>query len=108
MLTDIEVGQELSQVSQEEETDQHSYHGQHKITPAHGVCMDYLTLETSAGGYRHMLVITDHFSRYAQAFPTKNQTRTTADVLLKNFIVHYRFPRRLHSDQGADFLGNVI
>lgn len=77
--------------------------------PMELVCMDYLTLETSVGGYQHILVVTDHFSRYAQAFPTKNQTaKTTADVLFRNFMVHYGFPRRLHSDQGANFVGNVI
>ena len=37
------------------------------------VCMDFLSLEMSAGGYEHILVITDHFTRYAQAIPSRNQ-----------------------------------
>ena len=37
-----------------------------------------------------MLVITDHFTRYAQAFPTRYQlAKTTAKVLFEQFIVHY-------------------
>ena len=53
--------------------------------------------------------VTDHFSRYAQAFPTKNQmARTTARVLFDNFIVHYGFPARIHSDQGQNFESNLI
>ena len=30
--------------------------------PLELVCMDYLLVETSSGGYQHMLVITDHFT----------------------------------------------
>ena len=61
-----------------------------------------LSLERSKGGFENILVITYHFSRYAQALPTKNQTaKTTARILFDQFIVHYGFPARTHSDQGA-------
>jgi transposase InsO family protein len=73
------------------------------------VCIDYLTLEQSRGGYDNILVITDHYTKYAQAIPTKNQTaKTTARVLFDHFIVHYGFPSRLHSDQGRNFESAVI
>ena len=63
------------------------------------ICIDYLCLERSKGGYENSLVITDHFSRYAQAFPTRNQTaKTTAKVLFENFCVHYGFPSKIHSE----------
>ena len=78
-------------------------------TPMELVCIDYLSLERSKGGYENILVITDHFSRYAQAIPTRNQTaRTTARVLYENFFVHYGFPAKLHSDKGANFESKVI
>lgn len=71
--------------------------------------MDYLTVETSSGGYQHMLVITDHFTRSAQAIPTRNQTaRTTAEALFNSFVVHCGIPKRFHSDQGANFESKVI
>ena len=73
------------------------------------VCMDFLSLEMSAGGYEHILVITDHFTRYAQAIPSRNQTaKTTARLLFDNFVCHYGFPSRLHSDQGRNFESEVI
>ena len=54
------------------------------------VCIDFLTLERSKVGFEKILVITDHFTRYAQAFPIRNKlAKTTAKVLFENFIVHY-------------------
>ena len=50
------------------------------------------------------LVITDDFTRYAQAIPTKNQSaKTRARALFDNLICHYGFPAHPHSDQGCNF-----
>jgi transposase InsO family protein len=77
--------------------------------PMEMVCIDYLSLEESKGGIGNILVMTDHFSRFAQAYPTANQTaRTTAKVLYENFVVHYGFPARIHSDQGRNFESAII
>lgn len=77
--------------------------------PLELVCMDFLTLESSKGGYSNILVITDHFTRYAQAFPTRNMTaKTTADIFYRNFVVHYGLPKRIHSDQGGCFESNIV
>ena len=69
--------------------------------PMEIMCIDYLSLEPLKGVVENILVITDHFTRYAQAFPTKNQAaRSTARVLFDIFFVHYGFPTYMHSDQG--------
>ena len=77
--------------------------------PLELVSMDFLTLEMSKGGFQYILVITDHFTRYAVAVPTRNMTaKTTATALFNEFIVHYGFPGRIHSDQGANFESHII
>ena len=54
--------------------------------------MDFLSLETSTGGFENILVITYHFTRFAQAIPTRNQTSATiAKALFESFVVHYGF-----------------
>ena len=73
------------------------------------VCIDFLSLERSKGSFENALVITDHFTRYAQVFPTRNQeAKTTVKVLFDNFILHYGSPARLDSDQGRNFESKVI
>ena len=48
---------------------------------------------------KDVLVITEHFTKYAQAIPTRHQTaRTTAEVLFNHYIVHYDIPATLHSN----------
>ena len=42
--------------------------------PLELVHMDYLSLEPSKGNIENVLVITDHFNRYALACPSKKQT----------------------------------
>lgn len=54
-------------------------------------------------------MITEFFTKYAVAIPTPNQmARTVAKCLWENFIIHYGFPEKLHSDQGPDFESKTI
>ena len=55
--------------------------------PMELVCMDFLKLEPSKGGIENILVVTDHFTKYAQTYPTQNQSaKTTVKVLFENFF----------------------
>ena len=45
--------------------------------PLELIHLDYLKIEPSKGNIENVLVITDHFTRYAQAFPSKTQTALT-------------------------------
>ena len=76
--------------------------------PMELVALDFITIEEGATK-RDVLVMTDHFSKYAMAVPTRNQTaQTTAKAFFDNFIVHYGFPARIHTDQGRNFESGLI
>ena len=77
--------------------------------PLELVRMDYLSLEPSKGNIENVLVITDHFTRYALAYPSKTQTaQARARVLWDNFICHYGLPEKFISDQGRNFESDLI
>lgn len=62
--------------------------------PLELVCIYFLTLEASKGGYHNILVITDYFTRYAQAIVTQNQTaKTTAEALFSAYFGNMGFHR---------------
>uniref|UniRef100_A0A3P9J6T5 Integrase catalytic domain-containing protein n=1 Tax=Oryzias latipes TaxID=8090 RepID=A0A3P9J6T5_ORYLA len=71
--------------------------------------MDFLSLEPDSSNTKDILVITDHFTKFAVAIPTPNQkAKTVAKCLWNDFIVPYGIPERLHSDQGPDFESKLI
>ena len=77
--------------------------------PLELVHLDYLTLEPSKGNIENVLVITDHFTRYALAYASKTQTaQATTRILWDNFICHYGFPEQFISDQGRNFESDLI
>ena len=77
--------------------------------PLELIHLDYLKIEPSEGNIENALVITDHFTMYAQAFPSKTQTAlATAKLLWNNFILHYGFPSKIITDQGRNFESELI
>ena len=73
------------------------------------VSIDFLKLDKARGGYEYVLVVTNHFTRYVQAYATKNKSaKSAADKLYNNYILTYGFPRQIHHDQGKAFHNSLF
>lgn len=72
--------------------------------PLEIVGIDFLHLEKSSGGFEYILFVTDHFTRYAHAYPTRNKTTATAATQLhSDLVLRFGIPSQLLHDQGGEF-----
>ena len=74
----------------------------HPPTPFQ-LTMGYVYVEPSSGRiqrYQYILVIMDHYIRFAEAYPTRDQT--AADRLCNDFIMRFGFPEITHNDKGEN------
>ena len=63
------------------------------------VSMDYVHFEPSSGGYQYILVIMDHYTRFAQAYASRDKsTKPAADKLNNYFIMRFECPETIHHD----------
>ncbi|KAL0152835.1 hypothetical protein M9458_051856, partial [Cirrhinus mrigala] len=77
--------------------------------PLELVCIDFWSAEIKEGKSVDVLILTDNFTKMAHAFPCQNQSaKQVAKRLWNDFFLVYGFPKRIHSDQGANFESKLI
>nr|XP_043898190.1 uncharacterized protein LOC122779681 [Solea senegalensis] len=73
------------------------------------LAMDFTMLEPTHNGLENVLVLTDVFSKYTLAIPTRDQRASTvAQVLVTEWFSKFGVPARIHSDQGRNFESALI
>ena len=64
---------------------------------------------TSMTGNKYILVVTDHLTRWSEAYPIPDQeARTIAEVFVTRFIARFGVPRMVHTDQGRNFTSSLF
>ena len=77
-------------------------------SPIELIGLDFLHLDTCTGSFQYLLVITDHFTRYTQVYPTRNkEAKTAATKLFNDYILRFGAPGKILHDQGREF-GNKL
>ena len=77
--------------------------------PLELLCIDFTKADVVKGGKENILVLTDAFSKYSQAFVTSNQkSLMVAKVLVEKWFSVFGIPGRIHSDQGRSFNNEIV
>jgi transposase InsO family protein len=79
--------------------------------PLEAIQMDFIGPVTPKAndGSQSILVVTDLFTRYAEAYPLENQTAPlVAKTLVTQFFCRYGTPTKIHSDRAPNFMSTLI
>ena len=101
---------ERCQVSKVTQPVAHSFMG-HLLAsrPNEILAIDFTLLEPASNGVENVMVMTDVFSKYTLAIPTRDQRASTvAQVLVTEWFYKFGVPSRIHSDQGRNFESILI
>ena len=101
---------EICQTAKDSAPVPHSYMG-HLLAskPNETEAIDFTVLEPTRSGVENVLIMTDVFTKYTLAFPTRDQRAiTVAQILTREWFFKFGVPSRIHSDQGRSFESALI
>ena len=77
--------------------------------PFQKIHIDYVGPFTAVGGHRYLFTVIDSFSRWPEAFTTRDMTAETAvKILSKEVFPRFGSPEVLHSDRAQCFVGEAF
>ena len=77
--------------------------------PLELLCIDFTKADPSKGGKENILILTDAFSKFSQAFVTSSQKAIiVAKLLVEKWFSVFGVPAWIHSDQGRSFDNEII
>jgi len=74
------------------------------------VAIDILSgLLTTKDDSKYILVLTDYFTKWSEAYPLPDaEASTCTRAIYNNFCSRFGLPRQLHSDMGKNFESNLF
>ncbi len=73
------------------------------------LAIDFTVLEASRSGIENVLVMTDVFTKYSLAFPTRDQrAEIVVGVLVTEWFYKLGIAGRIHSDEGRNFKSRMM
>lgn len=77
--------------------------------PFERVSMDLVSYsDVSDSNNKYVLTLQDDLTRYVQAYPIPDKEANTVAQKLLHYCQHYGVPKRFHSDQGTEFMNNIM
>ncbi|KAL7833635.1 hypothetical protein AOLI_G00285950 [Acnodon oligacanthus] len=68
------------------------------------LAINFTILKPASDGGENVLIVTDVFTKYTQAIPTRDQRASmVAQVLIQHWFHLFGVPAQMHSDQGRNF-----
>lgn len=113
MTTDIKQWIDSCQVCQQHKKSQEKKKG--KLVPIEAerpfelMGLDILTdLPTTARGNKHIVVFTDYYTKWPEAFAVQaKDAQTVAKLLLNEILARHGAPERIITDRGSSFIADV-
>jgi transposase InsO family protein len=73
------------------------------------LCTDVLgPITTTKNDYKYILVVCDHFTKYAEFFPMKTVTAEETAKRIIEYISRHSIPDQILSDRGTNFQSHLL